>query len=63
MKFVRGLSTMWGGVGVGGERPFFVKAPDFSRKDAMACMPSLVPRRSGRYSVCDAWCKMVRNLS
>ena len=55
IKSVRGLSVMWGGDGVGGEWPFFVKAPDFSRKDAMACMPSLVPRRSGRYSVCDAW--------
>jgi len=43
IKSVRGLSVMWGG---DGEWPFFVKAPDFSRKDAMACMPSLVPRRS-----------------
>jgi len=41
MKSVRGLSAMWGGVGVGGERPFFVKTPDFSRKDAIAlvCPP------------------------
>ena len=63
IKSVRGLSVMWGGDGVGGEWPFFVKAPDFSRKDAMACMPSLVPRRSGRYSVCDAWCRIVRYSS
>jgi len=51
--------SMWGGDGVGGEWPFFVKAPNFSRKDAMAYMPSLVPRRSGRYSVCDAWHRIV----
>ena len=50
---------MWGNDGVGGEWSFFVKAPDFSRKDTIACMPSLVPRRSGRYSVCDAWCRIV----
>jgi len=56
---VRGLSVMWGNDGVGGEWSFFVKAPDFSRKDTMACMLSLVPRRSGRYSVCDAWCRIV----
>ena len=54
---------MWGGDGVGGEWPFFVKAPNFSRKDAMAYMPSLVPRRSGRYSVCDAWHRIVRYSS
>ena len=60
IKSVRGLSVMWGG---DGEWPFFVKAPDFSRKDAMACMPSLVPRRSGRYSVCDAWRRIVRYSS
>jgi len=47
MKSVRDLSAMWGGVGVGGEQPFFVKALDFLRKDAMACMPSWVPRKSG----------------
>lgn len=29
----------------------------FSRKDVMACIPPLVPRRSDRYSVCDAWSK------
>ena len=60
IKLVRGLSVMWGGNGVGEEWPFFVKAPDFSRKDAIACMPSLVPRRSGRYSVCDAWHRIVQ---
>ena len=30
---------------------------DFSRKDVMACIPLLVPRRSDKYSVCDAWSK------
>jgi len=49
---MRGLSVMWGGDRVRGEWSFFVKAPDFSRKDAMACMLSLVSRRLGRYSVC-----------
>ena len=60
---VRGLSVMWDGDGVREEWLFFVKAPDFSRKDAVACMPSLVPRRSGRYSVCDAWHRIVRYSS
>ena len=41
IKSVRGRSVQWGGDWVGGEWPFFVKASDFSRKDAMACMPSL----------------------
>jgi len=63
IKSVRGLSVMWGGDGVRGEWPFFVKAPDFSRKNAMAYMPSLVPRRSGRYSVCDAWRRIVQYSS
>jgi len=44
MKPVRGLSVMWGGVGVG-EQQFFVKAPDFSRKGAMDCVPSLWCRK------------------
>jgi len=52
IKSMRGLSVMWGGDRVRGEWSFFVKAPDFSRKDAMACMLSLVSRRLGRYSVC-----------
>ena len=54
---------MWDGDGVREGWLFFVKAPDFSRKDAMACMPSLVPKRSGRYSVCDAWHRIVRYSS
>ena len=42
---------------------FFVKVLDFSRKDAMAYIPSLVLRRSGRYSVCDAWHRIVQYSS
>jgi len=63
MKAVRGLSVMWGDNDVREEWPFFVKALDFSRKDAMAHMLSLVPGRSGRYSVGDACRKVVRYLS
>jgi len=39
---------MWGVDRVGGDWPFFVKAPELSRKDIKAFMPSLVPRRSGQ---------------
>ena len=46
MKSVRGLSVMWGVDSDGGDWPFFVKAPEFSRKDVIASIPSLVPRRS-----------------
>lgn len=35
---------------------------DFSRKDAMAFMPSLVPRRSGRYSIYDILHKAMQCL-
>ena len=44
---------MWGVDSDGGDWPFFVKAPEFSRKDVIVSIPSLVPRRSGRYSICD----------
>jgi len=44
---------------VGQEWPFFVKALNFSREDAMTCMLSLVPGRSGRYDVGDACRKVV----
>jgi len=33
---VRGLSVMWGVDSDGGDWPFFVKAPEFSRKDVIA---------------------------
>ena len=35
---------MWGVDSDGGDWPFFVKAPEFSRKDVIASIPSLVPR-------------------
>ena len=63
MKSVRGLSVMWGVNCVGREWPFFVKTPEFSRKNVIAFMPSLVPRRPGRYSICDTLRKAVRCLS
>ena len=63
MKSVRGLSVMWGVDSDGGDWPFFVKAPEFSRKDVIASIPSLVPRRSGRYSICDTLRRAVRCFS
>jgi len=63
MKSVRGLSVMWGVDRVGGDWPFFVNAPELSRKDIKAFMPSLVPRRSSRYSVCDTLRRVLRCLS
>jgi len=51
MKSVRGLSIMWD---IDSNRegwPFFVKTPEFSRKDVIAFILSLVPRRSGRHSI------------
>ena len=42
MKSARGLSVMWGVDSDGGDWPFFVKAPEFSRKDVIASIPSLV---------------------
>jgi len=63
IKSVRGLSVIWDSNRVEEEWLFFVKVLDFSRKDAMAYIPSLVLRRSGRYSVCDAWHRIVQYSS
>jgi len=63
MKSVRGLSVMWGVDSDGEDWPFFVKAPEFLRKDVIASIPSLVLRRSGRYSVCDTLRRAVRCFS
>jgi len=53
MKSMRDLSVIWGVNSDGEDWLFFVKALEFSRKDVIASMLSLVPRRSGRYSVCN----------
>ena len=63
MKSVRGLFVMWGVDSDGGDWPFFVKAPEFLRKDVIASIPSLVPRRLGRYSVCDTLHRVVQCFS
>ena len=43
--------------------PFFVKAPEFSRKDIIAFILSLVPRKSGRHSICDTLHRAVQCFS
>ena len=61
MKSVRGLSIIWDIDSNRGGWPFFVKALEFLRKNVIAFILSLVPRRSGRHSICDTlhravWC-------
>jgi len=46
-----------------GNKLFFVKAPEFLRKDVIASILSLVPRRSGRYSICDTLYRAVSQTS
>jgi len=43
--------------------PFFVKVLEFSRKDVIAFILSLVPRRSGRHSICDTLHRAVQCFS
>ena len=63
MKSIRGLSVMWGMNSDRGDWLFFVKALEFLRKNVIASILSLVPRRSERYSVCDTLYRAVQYFS